>query len=46
MEEQFNNIVEKIYKLRKNFVIIGLTGELVVDVRPWQKSYKRTILRI
>lgn len=26
MEEQLNNIVEKIYKLRKNFVIIGLTG--------------------
>ena len=40
MEEQLNNIVEKIYKLRKNFVIIGLT------VRPWQKSYKRRILRI
>lgn len=26
MEESKENIVDKIYKLRKNFVIIGLTG--------------------
>lgn len=46
MEEQLNNIVEKIYKLRKNFVIIGLTGRLVVDVPQWLKFYKRRIQKI